>query len=127
MKGIPDHPKVYSRSFGMEGTAVAATDDGRFLVEFDKMTAIWLPREDLEEVKIMARKEDIVLFLEDGTDVNPAQIEKLENGDVAIHATVDGQAKILPLGGGIGLRRLGTEPGVYTLLGVVMNDNIWTE
>lgn len=111
----------------MEGTAVAATDDGRILVEFDKMNAIWLPREDLEKVKTMARKEDIVLFLEDGTDVNPAQIEKLDNGDVAIHATIDGQAKIIPLGGGIGLRKLGTEPFVYTLIGVMFGFTPFSE
>lgn len=75
----------------------------------------------------MAHREDVVLFLEDGTDVNPAHIEKLDNGDSAIHLTIDGEPKVLPLGGGIGLRSLGSEPGLYTLVGVIKNDRIWTE
>lgn len=127
MKGIPDPPTVYSRSYGLKGKAVEARDDGAFLVSFDTNTEIWLPREDLltqveydksirdfyeEEMNEAFRIKDpkgildmarqVKLVVGEGDDkieVGKADLETMSNGDVMATLSITNSALIKALGG----------------------------
>lgn len=106
MRGIPNHPIVYSRSFGMIGKAVEVRDDGAILVSFDNDTQIWLPQEDLEQVShwkgMLNVAKQVRLVAGEGDqkiEVGTAEVQTLSSGDSMVHLTISNPALIKVLGG----------------------------